>query len=220
MVSSLQKDIVILGTGGFAKEVFFLLQENNKIKKEWNILGFVDDKATVGTEIMKEYCVVGNDNWLQNYPNEMHVVCGVANTIVKEKIVTKFAANSNLVFPVIISHSAKCSDLLKIGKGTVICAGNILTVNITIGEFVTINLDCTVGHDVCVESYVTIYPGVHVSGNVTIGSHAEIGTGTQIIQGVSIGEKAILGAGCVVIKDIPSDCTAVGNPARIVKQNR
>ena len=37
--------------------------------------------------------------------------------------------------------------------------------------------------------------------------------------GVTIGDKCIIGAGSVVTKDIPENSTAVGNPARVIKQN-
>ena len=80
-----------------------------------------------------------------------------------------------------------------------------------------INLDCTIGHDVILKEFVTLYPGVHVSGNVVIGNRTEIGTGTQIIQGKQVGDGAIVGAGTVVVKDIPSYCTVVGNPAKVIK---
>ena len=71
MVKSLQKDIVIIGTGGFAKEVLFLLEENNKIKNEWNILGFIDNGVAVGINVINGYAVIGDDTWLQNYPSEL-----------------------------------------------------------------------------------------------------------------------------------------------------
>ena len=217
MVKLLQKDIVIIGTGGFAKEVLFLLEENNKIKNEWNILGFIDHGVAVGTNVIYDYNVIGDDTWLQNYPSELNVVCAVANAIIKKKIIAKFSEYAHLLFPVIVSHKVIYSDLVTIGRGSIICAGSILTVNITIGEFVIINLDTTIGHDTVIGDFVTIYPGVRVSGNVRIGTLSEVGTGTQIIQGVSIGEHAILGAGSVVIREIPAECTAVGNPARVIK---
>ena len=34
-----------------------------------------------------------------------------------------------------------------------------------------------------------------------------------------IGNNVVVGAGCVVVHDVPDNCTVVGNPARVVKQN-
>ncbi|MGN0232878.1 MAG: sugar O-acetyltransferase [Bacteroidaceae bacterium] len=52
---------------------------------------------------------------------------------------------------------------------------------------------------------------------VTIGNNVWIGGSVTILPGVSIGDNVTIGAGSVVVKDIPSDCVAVGNPAKVVK---
>ncbi|AGA70604.1 sugar O-acyltransferase, sialic acid O-acetyltransferase NeuD family [Desulfitobacterium dichloroeliminans LMG P-21439] len=215
-----KKDIVILGTGGFAKEVLWLLEENNKIENEWNILGFVDRLDTFNSEQIHGYCILGDDEWLANYEDEIHVVCGVANASLRKEIVQKFKNKENIIFPNIISRNAILSDSVRMGKGCIIWSNSILTVDICLGDFVTIIYDCTVGHDAELEDYVTLYPSVNVSGNVHIKAETEIGTGTQIIQGLSIGENTIIGAGSVVIRDTPNNCTAVGNPAKVIRQKK
>ena len=106
---------------------------------------------------------------------------------------------------------------MKIGDGSIICAGTIATVDIEIGKHVIVNLDCTIGHDAKLEDYVTVYPSVNISGFVTVGEETEIGTGTQIIQGIKIGRESIIGAGAVVLKELPEKCTAVGSPAKVIK---
>ena len=103
------------------------------------------------------------------------------------------------------------------GMGNIICTQSILTVNITLGNFNHINLDCTVGHDVILHDFVTVYPSVNISGNVEVGNYSELGTGTKIIQGKSVTENVIIGAGSVVIKDLIEKGTYVGLPVRKVK---
>ena len=109
------------------------------------------------------------------------------------------------------------SDLIQLGRGNIICAGTILTVNIQIEDFCIINLDCTIGHDDVLDSFVTIYPSVNVSGNVHVGQCSELGTGTQIIQGIKIKEETIIGAGSVVVKNIDESGTYVGTPVKRIK---
>lgn len=60
-------------------------------------------------------------------------------------------------------------------------------------------------------------PSCSVSGEVTVGECTFIGTGASIINQITIGDNTVIGAGAVVIRDIPSDVTAVGVPAKIVK---
>lgn len=50
-----------------------------------------------------------------------------------------------------------------------------------------------------------------------IGKNCFIGIGAMILPGVTIGDEVIIGANTVVTKDIPSNCIAVGNPAKVIK---
>ena len=53
---------------------------------------------------------------------------------------------------------------------------------------------------------------------MVIGEHCWIGGHVTILPGVTIGDRSVIGAGAVVTKDVPPDCLAVGNPARVVKR--
>lgn len=53
----------------------------------------------------------------------------------------------------------------------------------------------------------------------TIGNDVSIGCGACVLGGITIGDNVNIGANCVLVKDVPSNCTVIGNPAIIVKQN-
>jgi sugar O-acyltransferase (sialic acid O-acetyltransferase NeuD family) len=128
--------------------------------------------------------------------------------------------NSNLKFPKIIDPNAIIGvENVSIGHGTVICAGVIITCDIDIKEYVTLNLSCTVGHDTVIKQFSSFMPSVNISGNVMIEKGVYIGTGAKIINQLKIGEKTIVGAGAVVAKSLPPNCTAVGIPAKPIKIN-
>ena len=50
-----------------------------------------------------------------------------------------------------------------------------------------------------------------------IGDNVTLGVNVTIIGRVTIGNNVIIGAGSVVVKDIPDNCVAVGNPAKVIK---
>ncbi len=213
-------NIVIYGAGGFGREVQWLIERITEAapdtEDQWNILGYIDDGVEVGTDI-NGHPVLGGADYLLDCKEELSVAIAIGSSRIRKIVAQKIGANSNLSFPNLIDPSVIMSDMISWGKGNIVCAGNILTVNIEIKDFNIINLDCTVGHDCVFESYVTLYPSVNVSGICTLGECVEMGTGAQIIQDRTVGSDTIIGAGSVVIRNIPEKSTAVGNPCKVIK---
>lgn len=57
-----------------------------------------------------------------------------------------------------------------------------------------------------------------VKQDVIIGDNVWIGNGAIILKGVTIGDNVVIGAGSIVTKDIPANCIAAGNPAKVIKK--
>lgn len=205
-------DIAIIGSGGLAREVRWLIEDCNRNQNRWNILGWIS-KEEPGT-VIAGLPVLGDDDWLVKHKEPIDVAVSVGNGKLRRKIVAYLRQNSNISFPTIISPSAEMSDSVTLGEGAIITAKSILTVDIEIGDFFFCNLACTVGHDCRFDDYVTLNPGSNISGNVTLGECVTIGTGASIIQGLSVGKNTFIGAGAAVVCDIEADCTAVGIPAK------
>ena len=89
---------------------------------------------------------------------------------------------------------------------------------------VTIGDDCFVGPNVGI--YTACHSTDPVERNtrrewalpVTIGDNVWIGGSVTILAGVTIGDNVTIGAGSVVTRDVPSNCIAVGNPCRVIKE--
>ena len=209
------KDLIIVGAGGFGREVRWLVERINEASPQWNLLGFLDSNYNVLSKNLDKVNVIGTVDDIVNYP-DAYVVCCVANTHIRRKLAEKVSNNR---FATLIDPSAIVSPTAEIGEGSVVCAGAVITVDIKIGRHNIIDVNSTVGHDAVLEDFVTLYPSVNVSGNTLIKSGVELGTGTQVLQGLTVGENAIVGAGAVVIRDLPSDCTAVGVPSKVIKVN-
>ncbi len=85
---------------------------------------------------------------------------------------------------------------------------------VVIGETTEIGDDCT------------IYQGVTLGGtgkdigkrHPTLGNNIMVGSGARVLGPVKIGSNSKIAAGAVVLKDIPENSTAVGIPARVVRQ--
>ena len=211
------KNIVIIGAGGFAREIQWLIKDINEQKQEWNLLGFIDENINnKGLELNNDK-VLGTfkDISINNY-EDLYYVCAVGDPKTKKELVKK-AEKLGLKAGILIHPSVIMSNFVEIGEGSIICAGSILTVNIKIGNHVIINIDSTIGHDAIINDFSTILPSVNISGNTVIEECVSMGTGSSIIQGLSIGKYSTIGAGAVVIKNIPLGSTAVGMPAKVIK---
>jgi sugar O-acyltransferase (sialic acid O-acetyltransferase NeuD family) len=208
------KDLIIIGAGGLGREVAWLVERINQDKRSWNLLGFVDDSEELQGKEINGYKVLGKSKWLLEQKSGMEVVCAVGSSLIRKKITEGL---EDIKFATLIDPSVIGSDRVKIGCGCIICAGTIMTVDISLDDHVIINPNCTIGHDSDLKKFVTLYPSVNVSGNTLLGECVEVGTGSQIIQNKKIGRGTIVGAGAVVVKDLPESCTAIGIPAVPIK---
>lgn len=199
--------IAVYGAGGLGKEIRGMVEDRsvNSSQPQLEFTGYIDD----GIKAQPAADPTSIDD----------VVVAVALTGPRKKIVKGLTA-SKYPFNALIHSSVQPRSSVKIGKGSIVCAGVRLTVDISIGAFVIINLNATIGHDVKLGDFVSIMPGVNVSGNVTIEDEAFVGSGATILQGLTVGKGAVVGAGAVVTKDVPPGVTVVGVPARVMKKKQ
>lgn len=212
--------ITVYGAGGFGREVAWLAQSAVIGREGVEVVCFIDDDEAVCGTILNDLEVLPLSQVKEKYPG-VCVVSGIGVPKMRELTMQKACA-AGFGFATLVHPRTEMSKWVEIGEGTVICAGNILTTNITLGRHVQINLDCTIGHDVALDDYTTLAPGVHVSGCVQCGKRVYIGTGAVILNGtqkdpVTIGDDAIIGAGACVTKSIPAGQTWVGVPAKPLK---
>ena len=101
---------------------------------------------------------------------------------------------------------------LKVGKRLSLYHGHALVINqgVVIGDNCTLRNSTTIGHKKLSDGSFSKCP--------RIGNNVDIGANVCIIGDIVIGDNVIIGAGSVVTKSIPSDCTVVGNPARILEK--
>ena len=208
--------VVIIGAGGFGREVIEIFKDQNFIKKSWEILGFIDENSALWGKVINNFSVLGGLDWFENN-REVGCVVAIADPKTKKRIVD-LLEKKGVLFYNAIHPSVIMSEFVNLGKDVIICAGSILTVNISICNHIIINLKCTIGHDAIIEDYCSIMPSVSINGENHIGKGVYIGTGATFIQQVSVGEWAIIGAGAVVIDNIPDHVVAVGIPAKVKKK--
>ena len=95
------------------------------------------------------------------------------------------------------------------------------------GLFIDHGHGVVIGETAIVGDNVTLYQGVTLGGtgkesgkrHPTIGDNVMISAGAKVLGSFEIGDNCKIGAGSVVLSPVPSNCTVVGIPGRIVKRN-
>lgn len=217
------KDIYILGSGGFAKEVYFLINDINQNLETpiYNFIGFIDKTDQI-KEIRigeKLFPVIAEDHFLaSDTSGSISLAIGIGAPSILEKLYNRFFEKysfPNLIHPNFVGHL----ETTELGIGNIITAGCVFTVDIKIGSFNVFNLNTTVGHDTVIGSFNVINPGSNISGGVTLGNRNLIGTNATILQYITFGSNSVLGAGAVLSKNLESNLVAVGIPAKPIKEN-
>lgn len=173
--------IVVIGAGGFGREVMVYIK-SHPIYKDLTILGFVDDGLKPGTTINGEK-VLGGVDFLLDHKSQLNVFIGIANPQIKESIVLKLS-NTIHTFPKLIHPTAIFLDPANthLGMGTIIGPACILSTNIVLGNFVTLNIRTTLCHDVSIGNFCTLMPNVAITGGGILECNSFIGTGVSLFE--------------------------------------
>jgi sugar O-acyltransferase (sialic acid O-acetyltransferase NeuD family) len=209
-------ELFIIGASGHAR-VSLEIFEARGLK----VAGFFDDNQDLVGEKLQGYPVMGEipHFLLKLEKTNLDFFIAVGNNYDRKKIATRIKEYNNKIPLNAIHPSVIISSRIKMGHGNFIAPGAIINTGTILKNYVIINTGATVDHDNTLHDFVQLSPGCNLAGNVTVEEGVFIGTGAVIIPGKTIGRNAIIGAGAVVINDIPPNCTAVGVPARVIKQN-
>jgi serine O-acetyltransferase len=117
-------------------------------------------------------------------------------------------------FPRLISHIARFLTGVEIHPGA----------SIGRGVFIDHGMGVVIGETAIIGDYALIYQGVTLGGtgkesgkrHPTVGENVVVGAGAKVLGNIQIGNSVRIGAGSVVLRDVPSNCTVVGIPGRII----
>jgi len=187
-------NLAIIGHGGFAREV------ECWAKDRYYCNFYVEDKYAGGGALPLSLFD----------PNNSRAIVAIGDPNTRRRIVDTMPKET--IWATLIHPSVVITDheTVLIMKGSIVCAGTVLTTNITIDQHSHLNLNTTVGHDCRIGKFFTSAPGVNISGNVTTGNNVYIGTNASIREKVTITGNTTIGMGAVVLNDIKEPGTYVG----------
>ncbi|NOQ75661.1 MAG: hypothetical protein GQ574_26880 [Crocinitomix sp.] len=199
------RNLIVIGTGGHARPVVDIAQLLNL-----HLVGCIDLNYKGNFEDILGAPVVGGLDQLSNYAAEdTDVFVAIGNNLERKKNSTDLQ-NKGYKLITLIHPTVIFPKHIKIGKGSLVCAGVILNSDLEVGKGCIINTGAIIDHETVIGDYSHIAPGVKIAGRAKIGELAFIGIGSVIIDKIKIGDNAIIGAGSVILDDVVENTTVVG----------
>lgn len=213
-------DYIIWGSSGHSKVLADVIYHDRR-----QIIALFDNDSTAQSSLAGVPLFSGEGSfsrWMNNreFQEPLDAAIAIGGDRGKfRRAIGRLLTRSGINLPLIIHQSATISPTAKIGEGTQVLAGVVIAAEVKIGAFCIANNSTNIDHECLLADGVHIAPGATLCGCVSVGENSMIGAGAVILPRITIGKNVVVGAGAVVTKDIPSDVTAVGNPAKIIHKN-
>jgi sugar O-acyltransferase (sialic acid O-acetyltransferase NeuD family) len=209
----LQYNIIIVGAGGFGREVY-LWAKDIFSKEEYSFKGFIDDNNKALKNYNMDIDIIGN---IKSYlPQEEDRFLFAIGDINKKKKIIEKLKKKNAIFLKLIHPTALVSENAKIGDGVIICPFCIVSDHVLLGDFVMMNAYSSCGHDAIIGKYSILSSYSAVGGFALLEEEVFFGLKATIIPGKKVGYKSKVSANSVVMRDVPPNRMVFGVPGKVI----
>ena len=209
------KRLVIVGAGGFGREMFAAARESTQFGTLFGSFAFLDANPAALDAFAGYPAIIGSPADYVPAPDDVFVTA-LGDVGSRMKCVRSLEERG-AAFAAVVHRTATLGPNVAIGAGSFVAPNATLTADVKVGRHVDIFHNSSVGHDSVIGDFAHVYAQCSVGGSVTIGGGARIYPGSVVTPRRRIGENAVVGAGSVVFLDVPPGVTVHGNPASPVE---
>lgn len=207
------KHLIIIGVGGFGREVYWHAQNSLGYGAEWNLKGFLDGDVRLPDEEYEKLKlpVVGDINSYQPQDDDCFI-CAIVNSVVRKRL-TDIIQEKGGAFINLIHRTTILSGNVKMGIGNVFSPYTTVLDSVKMGNFNIFNVRTGIGHDASLGDYNSLMSAVDINGFVRIGNFTYLGDSASTIPHSKIEDGAFVGACSLVLKKVKAGKKVFGVPA-------
>jgi sugar O-acyltransferase (sialic acid O-acetyltransferase NeuD family) len=206
------KDLIIVGAGGFGRDLYYIITESIGYNSEFRVLGYIDDDLDSMNGFSDYPKLIGKISTHEVLKNQIFI-CSIANIKHRVKIIESLSIKGAF-FTNIIHSSARIANSSKLGIGSIIGPLVSIGADSRIQNHCILQTGVIIGHDVIVGEYSRIDNYSILVAGVVLEKFCTIHSNSVINTNLKINENAIVGACSFVIKNVERGITVFGNPAK------
>jgi sugar O-acyltransferase (sialic acid O-acetyltransferase NeuD family) len=206
------KNVIIVGAGGFGREVFQYVQDTFGASSEFSVKGFLDDGPRGRDDVDAPARVIGSTSGYAVQSDDVFVVA--VGTPAVRQLLTERLASRGARFLTIIHPRAYVASTAQIDTGCIVPPFAMVSCFARLAPSVVLGVCSAVGHDAEVGPCAVVSPFAAVCGAVVLEAGVFLGSHATITPGKRVGANTRVAAGAVVYRDVPANVFVVGNPAR------
>ena len=209
------KHLVIIGAGGFGREMFGAAREAVGYGTAFDIRGFLDAHADALDGFAGYPPVIGAPETYVPQPDDVFITA--LGNLDSRRRCADFIESRGGRFASVIHRTAILGPNVTVGDGSFIAPNVVLTADVRIGRHVAVFHNTSIGHDTSLEDFSHVYAQCSIGGEVRVGEGAVVYPGAVVTPRRTIGEESVVGAGSTVILNVKPRTTVFGSPAKPVK---
>ena len=206
------KQLVIIGAGGFGREVHNMVPFCRRYGEQFVIKGFINDN----TDALEGYAgyapIIGTIRDYVPEPDDVFI-CAIGDIEGRKKC-AQMLLSRGAEFISLVHKTAGWDRNTVVGRGCILCTRVGISCDCKIGDFTIFQDECLVGHDTVIGEFCHFHARAFVAGRVVMGNEVHVGPYALIHPDKKIGSSATVGAGSFVIRNVKSGSTVYGNPAK------
>lgn len=209
------KHLVIIGAGGYGREMFGAAMGAVGFGVDFDVKGFLDACADALDGFRGYPPIIGTPEGYAPQADDVFITA--LGSIASRRKCAEQLERRGAKFISIVHKTATLGPNVEVGAGSFIAPNVTLTADIRVGRHAAVFHNSSVGHDSVLDDFSHVYAQCAIGGAVHLGTGAVVYPGAVIVPRRTIGENAVVGAGSTVVLNVRPGVTVFGSPAREVK---